>query len=68
MPSVQTLYYVCKVFNTTQLFAFHFIFPGHGVIDSLFMGIIKVHFLIQSELIRPKQEAACSKPFMFNIQ
>lgn len=63
MSSVQTLYYVFKAFNTTQLFAFHFIFLGHGIIDSLYMGIIKVHFLIQSEFISLKQEAACSKAF-----
>lgn len=63
MPSVQTLYCVFKAFNTTQLFAFYFIFLGHGIIDSLFMRIIKPHFLIKSEFFRPKQEAACSKAF-----
>lgn len=33
---------------------FPFIVLGHGIIDSWFMRVIKLHFLIQSDFIRPK--------------
>lgn len=60
MPRVYLLQCMSKVLTITQIFSFHFIFPGHGIVSS-FWGVIKLHFLIQLEFIRPKQEAAHSQ-------
>lgn len=61
MPEAHPLHCVFKVLNITQIFSFHFIFLGHGIIDSWFMGVLKLHFQIQLQFIRPKQEAVHSQ-------